>query len=85
MPPGRVSQGNTLTDLDSGMSDADMDLDGAVDERPSAFKRKTYEVEFDSLPQSAVETLIRKDVDHISSIFGVSVSWKQPALLGVVC
>ena len=39
----------------------------------SAGKRKACEVDFDTLPQGSVEALIRKDVEHISSIFGVSV------------
>ena len=41
--------------------------------QPSSSKRKIYEVEFDTLPQEAVEGLIRKDVEYISSILGVEV------------
>lgn len=40
----------------------------------SSSKHKVYEVPFESLPQEAVEELIRKDIDHICSIFGVNVS-----------
>ena len=63
------------------MSEGDMELDPPLDDRASSSKRKAYEVEFDSLPQNAVETLIRKDVDHISSIFGVSVRTEPSAIL----
>jgi ariadne-1 len=37
-------------------------------------KRKSYEIEYESLSQSAVENLIREDIEHISGIFGVDVS-----------
>lgn len=37
-------------------------------------KRKSYEVDYDSLSQSAVEKLIKEDVDYICSICGVDVS-----------
>lgn len=36
--------------------------------------RKVYQVEFESLSQNAVEQLIKQDVEHISSIFGVEVN-----------
>lgn len=42
--------------------------------QPSSSKRRIYEVDFDTLPQEAVEDLIRKDVEYIGSIFGVDVS-----------
>lgn len=37
-------------------------------------KRKIYEVDSESMTQVDVETLIRKDIDHICSIFGIAVS-----------
>lgn len=37
-------------------------------------KRKSYEIDYDSLSQSDVEKLMVQDVDHISGIFGVDVS-----------
>jgi len=40
----------------------------------SASKRKIYEVEYDTLSQEAVEVLMLKDVEYISSVFGVDVS-----------
>ena len=43
-------------------------------------KKKSYEVDYDDLTQAMVEDLIKADVDHISSIFGVdvraSVHWR---------
>ena len=44
----------------------------------SSSKHKIYEVDFESLPQDAVEQRIRKDIDHICSIFGVSVRLIPP-------
>ena len=41
---------------------------------PTKAKRKSYEVEHESLSQQAVETLMARDVDHIIGIFGVDVS-----------
>ena len=51
-----------------------MELDIPRDNDASSSKRKAYEVDFDALSQDAVENLIRKDVEHISSIFGIPVS-----------
>ena len=50
-----------------------MDLDMDMPKGGDSSKLKPYEVEFDTLTQEAVETLIRKDLEHISSIFGISV------------
>jgi ariadne-1 len=36
-------------------------------------KRKSYEVDFDSLSQEAVERLMRRDADDICGILGVDV------------
>jgi ariadne-1 len=41
---------------------------------PSKGKRKSYEIEYHSLSQEAVDKLAQQDVDHISGIFGVDVS-----------
>ena len=41
-------------------------------------KKKSYEVDYDDLTQAMVEDLIKADVDHISSIFGVDVRASVP-------
>lgn len=64
----------SLICTDSAISEDDIALMMPRDGGISAGKRKACEVEFDAMPQEVVERLIRKDVDHISSIFGVSVS-----------
>ncbi|KAF9237439.1 hypothetical protein BU15DRAFT_48647 [Melanogaster broomeanus] len=57
---------------DDSASDDDMDMD---DFRiPQRAVRKAYEVEYEALPQSAVEKLMASDVEHISGIFGVEGS-----------
>lgn len=43
-------------------------------------KRKSYEVDYESLSQSAVEKLMQQDMEHISGIFGVDVSLLQDVL-----
>lgn len=61
---------------ESGQSDDDMDMDAFGDDFkvvPKG-KRKSYEVEYESLSQGAVEKLIKDDVEHICGIFGVDVS-----------
>lgn len=40
-------------------------------------KHKSYEVEYESLSQDAVEQLMSADVEHICGIFGVDVSHFQ--------
>ena len=40
-------------------------------------EKKSYEVDYDSLGQQAVEKLIAREVDHICGIFGVDVSYPQ--------
>ena len=64
---------STLTSTDSAISEDEMDIEMPRDNLTSAGKRKASEVDFDTLAQETVESLIRKDVEHISSIFGVSV------------
>ena len=74
--PSRVSYSLlcvVLTSTDSGISEEEMDMEITRGGLTSAGKRKACEVDFDTLPQGSVEALIRKDVEHISSIFGVSV------------
>jgi ariadne-1 len=44
---------------------------GAIE--PTANKRKIYDVDHESMAQSDIEALIRKDVEHICSIFGITV------------
>ncbi len=36
-------------------------------------KRKSYEIEYESLSQAAVETSMRHDIDHICGILGADV------------
>ena len=36
-------------------------------------KLKSYEVEYESLSQTAIERLMQRDVDHICGILGVDV------------
>ncbi len=75
-PHARSSHSNESR-AGSAISEDDMDaMDTYRDDysvQPSSSKRKSYEVDFDTLPQEAVEELIRKDVEYISSIFGVEV------------
>ncbi|KAI5119853.1 hypothetical protein M0805_000687 [Coniferiporia weirii] len=59
-------------DDDSAISEDEMEMELPRSDRGLMGKRKACEVEFDIVPQEAVESLIRKDVDHLSSIFGVS-------------
>ena len=41
-------------------------------------KRKSYEVDFDSLSQEAVERLMKRDADDICGILGVDVGGPRP-------
>ena len=41
---------------------------------PLQAKRKLYEIDYESLSQSAVEKLMQDDIDHICGILGVDVS-----------
>ncbi|KIJ60072.1 hypothetical protein HYDPIDRAFT_117794 [Hydnomerulius pinastri MD-312] len=60
----------------SAPSDDEMDMDAFGDDFkvPQRAARKAYEIEHESLPQSAVEKLMTSDVDHISGIFGADAS-----------
>lgn len=42
---------------------------------PSKGKAKSYEIDYETLTQGAVEKQMQADVDHISGIFGVDVSF----------
>lgn len=63
---------------ESGPSDEDdMDMyasgeDFKILQKPP---KKSYEIECDSLSQGQVEKMMSVDVEHISGIFGVDVSW----------
>ncbi|EJD02922.1 uncharacterized protein FOMMEDRAFT_20123 [Fomitiporia mediterranea MF3/22] len=57
---------------DDAISEEEMDIEMHKGTITSEGKRKACEVEFDTMPQESVEALIRKEVDHITSIFGVS-------------
>lgn len=52
----------------------DMDTFGDDFKVSTKGKKKSYEVDYDSLSQQQVEKLMQKDVDHICGIFGVDVS-----------
>lgn len=53
-----------------------MDMDAYNDDFKvtGGVKRKAYEIEHDSLSQTAVEKLMQKDTDYICGILGVDVS-----------
>lgn len=53
-----------------------MELDAFNEEikLPQKGKKKAYEVEYDDFTQQAVEGLMKADMDHIVSLFGVNVS-----------
>ena len=67
-PPTYVTTG-------SASSDDDMDMDAFNDDFkvPSKGKRKSYEIDYETLTQSMVEKLMAADIEHISGIFGVDV------------
>ncbi|KAF8881809.1 hypothetical protein BD779DRAFT_1545449 [Infundibulicybe gibba] len=74
-------------------SESDVDMDAFPDDFKVApkGKRKSYEIEYESLSQSAVEKLMQEDIDHICGIFGVdantatlllrSLSWNKEKLI----
>jgi ariadne-1 len=41
---------------------------------PPKSKHKPYEIDYESLSQSAVEKLMQDDIEHICGILGVDVS-----------
>jgi ariadne-1 len=49
----------------------DEDMDAFV---PHTSRRKPYEIDYESLNQSAVEKLMHDDIDYICGILGVDVS-----------
>ncbi|KAF9010806.1 hypothetical protein BDQ17DRAFT_1387954 [Cyathus striatus] len=55
-------------------SEDDIDMEYGDDFKVSMKgKKKSYEIDYESLSQSAVEKLIQNDVEHITGIFGVDV------------
>ncbi|GBE80423.1 hypothetical protein BKA93DRAFT_828403 [Sparassis latifolia] len=60
-----------MLDYEDDGSASEMEIDGLNDGFDSGSRRKVYEVDYESLSQSQVEALMKADVDHISSIFGV--------------
>jgi len=50
---------------------------------PTKGKRKSYEVDYESLSQQAVEKLMSRDVDHICGIFGVDVSGRLSVVVDI--
>ncbi|KAF7376686.1 RBR-type E3 ubiquitin transferase [Mycena sanguinolenta] len=69
---------NVFDDEDMEMQDEDSDGDDGMEmddfKVPAKTTRKAYELESDSLTQSAVEELMEQDVEHIRGIFGVDAS-----------
>ncbi|KAJ7252146.1 hypothetical protein B0H12DRAFT_1118707 [Mycena haematopus] len=69
---------NVFDDDDMEMQDEDSDGDDGMElddfKVPAKTTRKAYELECDSLTQSAVEKLMEQDVEHIRGIFGVDAS-----------
>ena len=66
----------------SDISEDEMEVDafGGSLAEPTSNKRKIYDVEFESLTQTDVEALIRKDVEHICSIFGITVRIRRDSV-----
>lgn len=62
------------------VSDSDMDI-GEDFKISSKGKLKSYEVDYDSLSQAAVEKIMRDDADHIRGILGVEVGGESSLLL----
>jgi ariadne-1 len=60
----------------SAPSDAEMDMDAFNEDFrvTSKGKHKSYEIEYESLTQGAVEKLMQADSEHISGILGVDAS-----------
>lgn len=54
-------------------SEDDIDMDGDDFKVSTKGKKKSYEVDYESLSQRSVEKLMQRDVDHICGIFGVEV------------
>jgi ariadne-1 len=59
------------TDVTNTEQSEDEDMEAFV---PPKSKRKPYEIDYESLSQSAVENLMQEDIDHICGILGVEVS-----------
>jgi hypothetical protein len=66
-------------DKGSAPSDEEMDMDAFPDDFKVASKgkQKSYEIDYESLTQGAVEKLMQVDIEHISGIFGVDVSQRR--------
>ncbi|KAF9027606.1 hypothetical protein BDZ89DRAFT_987178 [Hymenopellis radicata] len=74
-------------------ADDDMDMDAYNDDFKvdTGSKRKSYEIDYESLSQAAVETNMRHDIDHICGILGVEagtaalllrhLSWNKERLI----
>ncbi|KAF7357948.1 RBR-type E3 ubiquitin transferase [Mycena venus] len=69
---------DVFDDDDMGMQDEDSDGDDGMElddfKVPTKSTRKAYELDYDSLSQTAVEKLMEQDVEHIRGIFGVDAS-----------
>lgn len=69
---------NSCSDTTNAEQSGDEDMEAFV---PPQSKRKTYETDYESLSQSAVEKLMQEDMDHIRGILGVDVSSFRNMLL----
>ncbi|KAJ7162284.1 RING-5 domain-containing protein [Mycena filopes] len=70
---------DVFDDDDMGMQDEDSDADSGMDilddfKPTTTTTRKPYDLPYESLTQSAIESLMAADVDHIRGIFGVDAS-----------
>ncbi|KAJ7633438.1 hypothetical protein DFH06DRAFT_692371 [Mycena polygramma] len=69
---------DVFDDEDMGMQDEDSDGDDGMDlddfKVASKTTRKAYELDYQSLSQTAIEKLMEQDVEHIRGIFGVDAS-----------
>lgn len=65
------------TQEEASDADDDVDMDDFGDDfKPStSAKRKAYEIEYESLSQSAVEKLMQQDIDHVCGILGVDTNY----------
>jgi hypothetical protein len=59
--------------LETDDSEEDMEMDNDDYKVASKGKLKSYEVEYESLSQTAVERLMQRDIDHICGILFVNV------------
>lgn len=77
--PAMQTTWTKTTLAESSISEQEMDDDlEDFQVQPQREKKRSYEVDFESLDAAAIESRIRRDADQIISIFGVEV---RPAVL----